>query len=231
MFNLEEFLSSEDSLLREFAFTLNLDLFDAEDIVQEAVLSAIEKPDAISPNSDIFRWFVFQISKFSQKRNNDKLALPLYEFNFPDFAPFLQVEYKKQISSLSKRKTKTKISFEFLFFLQYMNFEQRLVLVIKNFFENEYVSMSSEILGIKEEKISEIIEESKKQYSLVFNKWKKNIPFPVSNEREEANALIDKFKDALQKRDKSLLEKIFLNDIELLVGGEKRTGNEFVSVA
>lgn len=231
MFNLEEFLSSEDSLLREFAFTLNLDLFDAEDIVQEAVLLAIEKPDAILPNSDIFRWFVFQISKLSQKRKNDKPALPLYEFNFPDFAPFLQAEYKKQISSLSKRKTKTKISFEFLFFLQYMNFEQRLVLVIKNFFENEYVSMSSEILGIKEEKISEIIEESKKQYSLVFNKWKKNIPFPVSNEREEANALIDKFKDALQKRDKSLLEKIFLNDIELVVGGEKRTGNEFVSVA
>ena len=231
MFKLEEFLSAEDSLLREFAFTLNLDLFDAEDIVQEAVLLSIEEPKVISPNSDIFQWFIFQISKLSQKRNNEKPALALYEFDFPDFAPFLQSEYKEQISSLSKQNIKIETSFEFLFFLQYMNFEQRLVLVMKNFFKNEYVSLSSKILGIKKEKISEIIESSKKQYSLIFNKWKNNIPFPVSNEGEEINSLMDKFKEALKERDKSLLEKIFFNDIELVVSGEKRTGNKFVSVA
>ena len=109
-----------------------------------------------------------------------------------------------------------------------MDFEQRLIVVLKNYFKNEYVSLSSEILEIEEKKILEIFEDSKKQYSVIFNKWKKNIPFPVSSQEEKTVQLIHKFTKALQIRDKNILEKIFIPDIELIVGGEKRTGNEFV---
>ena len=231
MFNLEEFLSSQDSLMREFAYTLSLDLFDADDIVQEVILLSIESPDSIDTQLDVFKWFMVEIAKLSKKKNNDRLVLPLDEFDFPDFAPFLQVEYKEQIYSLCDPKLKVEISFEFLFFLQYMDFEQRLIVVLKNYFKNEYVSLSSEILEIEEKKILEIFEDSKKQYSVIFNKWKKNIPFPVSSQEEKTVQLIHKFTKALQIRDKNILEKIFIPDIELIVGGEKRTGNEFVSIA
>ena len=231
MFNLEEFLSSQDSLLREFAFTLNLDLFDADDIVQEIILLSIEKSSSIDSETDLFKWFILEISKLSKKRNNEKSALPLYEFDFPDLSPFLQPEFKEHVTNLSKPKIKIETSLQFLFFLQYMNFEERLVLVMKNYFVKDYISLSSQVLEIEKEKISEIIEDAKKQYSLIFNKWKNNIPFPESNGDTKLDILSKKFIDALQKRDKSLLEKIFLNDIELTVSTEKRTGNEFVSIA
>ena len=231
MFNLEEFLSSQDSLMREFAYTLSLDLFDADDIVQEVILLSIESPDSIDTQPDVFKWFMLEIAKLSKKRNNNTLILTLDEFNFPDFAPFLQGEYKEQIYSLCKPKLKVDISFEFLFFLQYMNFEQRLIVVLKNYFKNEYISLSSEILEIEEKKILEIFENSKKQYSVIFNKWKKNIPFPVSNQEEKTDQLIQQFIKALQIRDKKLLENIFIPEVELIVSEEKRTGNEFVSAA
>ena len=49
MFNLEEFLSSEDSLLREFAFTLNLDLFDAQLLANS--LTSIQQQVDLALNS------------------------------------------------------------------------------------------------------------------------------------------------------------------------------------
>ncbi|MED5578973.1 MAG: hypothetical protein VX794_02970 [Nitrospinota bacterium] len=229
MFDLEEFLSSHDSLMREFSFTLNLNLFDAEDIVQEVVLLSIEDSNSTDSQLDIYKWFMVEIAKHSRKRNRDKTALPLYEFDFPDFAPFLQEDYKEQVSSMKNLNIET--SFEFLFFLQYMNFEERLILVLKNYFKNDYISLSSEILEIEERKVLEILEDSKKQYSLIFNKWKKNIPFPDSNGSVKTDQLIKEFLSALRSRNRVLLEKIFLNDVELVVSEEKRTGNEFVSTA
>ncbi len=175
-------------------------------------------------------WFYTTCTEAALSRLREKPPLELNEFDLPDLIQTKGSCANGEIKSIEASGVWPSVSLEFLFPLQYMTPEQRVVVVLRDGVEDgDRIAASS--LGMKIQEVFEIADDADKKRVQIRKLWKGNLFFASTKDLAKTARVIERFVEALGFRDKVLLQGLMSPDVELIVRDERRTGDDFVAVA
>ncbi len=216
--------------MRQHAYRLTGNILDADDIVQDTMLRAIEMGPALDNIEDHPEWLYTACTEAALSRLREKKPLELNEFDLPDLIQTTGSSANGVTKSMEAGAVWPSVALEFLFPLQYMTSEQRAVAVLRDGVEDgDRVAASA--IGVQIQEVFKIADNADKKRAQIDKYWGKDLFFASTNEKEKPARVYERFVEALGFRDKVLLQGLMSPDVELIVRGERRTGDDFVAVA
>ena len=230
MIDLEKYTREYWGLMRQHAYRLTGSILDADDIVQDTMLRAIEMGPALENIKDHPEWFYISCTEAALSRLREKKPLQLNDFDFPDLIQTTGSSTNEETKSIEASATWPSVSLEFLFPLEYMTPEQRVVVVLRDGAEDgDRIAASAMRLKIQE--IFKIADSADKKRAEIQKHWGKKVFLSSIQDQAKAERVFERFVEALGFRDKVLLQGLMSPDVELIVRDERRTGDDFVVVA
>ena len=216
--------------MRQHAYRLTGSILDADDIVQDTMLRAIEMGPALENIKDHPEWLYISCTEAALSRLREKKPLQLNEFDFPDLIQTTGSSTNEETKSIEASATWPSVSLEFLFPLEYLTPEQRVVVVLRDGAEDgDRIAASAMRLKIQE--IFKIADSADKKRVEIQKHWGRKVFLSSTQDQVKAERVFERFVEALGFRDKVLLQGLMSPDVELIVREERRTGDDFVVVA
>ena len=230
MIDLEKYTREYWGLMRQHAYRLTGSILDADDIVQDTMLRAIEMGPALENIKDHPEWLYISCTEAALSRLREKKPLQLNEFDFPDLIQTTGSSTNEETKSIEASATWPSVSLEFLFPLEYLTPEQRVVVVLRDGAEDgDRIAASAMRLKIQE--IFKIADSADKKRVEIQKHWGRKVFLSSIQDQVKAERVFERFVEALGFRDKVLLQGLMSPDVELIVREERRTGDDFVVVA
>lgn len=230
MIDLEKYTREYWGLMRQHAYRLTGSLLDAEDVVQDAMLRAIEMGPALENVQDHPEWLYTACTEAGLSRLRERRPLPLSEFDLPDLMQTAGSSTNGQTRPVEARPAWPSVGLEFMFPLQYMTPEQRAVAVLRNGTEDgDRIAASA--LGVRMQEVFRIAECAEEKREQVRKYWGGRVPLGSARNPEKAARVFERFVEVLGLRDKVLLQGLMGAEAELIVRDERRTSDDFVAVA
>ena len=230
MIDLEKYTQEYWGLMRQHAYRLTGSILDADDVVQDTMLRAIEMGPALDNIEDHSEWLYTACTKEALSRLREKRPLQLNEFDLPDLIQTTGSSTNGETKSIEASATWPSVALEFLFPLQYMTPEQRAVIVLRDGAEDgDRVAASA--IGVKIQEVFKIADNADKKRSQVKKHWQRKVFFASTKDQRKAERVFERFVETLSFRDKVLLQGLMSPDVELIVRDERREGDDFVAVA
>ena len=230
MIDLEKYTQEYWGVIRQHAYRLTGSILDADDIVQDTMLRAIEMGPALENIEDHPEWLYTACTEAALFRLREKKPLELKEFDLPDLVQTMGSSSNGVTKSIEAGAVWPSVALEFLFPLQYMTPEQRAVVVLRDGVEDgDRIAASA--MGVKIQEVFKIAEYADKKRAQIHKYWGKNLFFSSTDEQEKASRVFERFVEVLGFRDKVLMQGLMSPGVELVVRGERRTGDDFVAVA
>ena len=230
MIDLEKYTQEYWGLMRQHAYRLTGNILDADDIVQDTMLRAIEMGPVLENIEDHPEWLYTACTEAALSRLREKKPLELNEFDLPDLIQTTGSSTNGVTKSMEASVVWPSVALEFLFPLQYMTSEQRAVVVLRDGVEDgDRIAASA--MDVKIQEVFKIADNADQKRAQIHNYWGKNLFFESTNEQKKQARVFERFIEALGFRDKVLLQGLMSPRVELIVRGERRTGDDFVAVA
>ncbi|MCE2453637.1 MAG: hypothetical protein J4F48_12640 [Nitrospinae bacterium] len=230
MIDLEKYTQEYWGLMRQHAYRLTGSILDADDIVQDTMLRAIEMGPALENIEDHPEWLYTACTEAALSRLREKQPLELNEFDLPDLIQTTGSSANGVTKSVEAGAVWPSVALEFLFPLQYMTPEQRAVVVLRDGVEDgDRIAASS--IGVKIQEVFKIADNADKKRAQIQKYWGKKLFFVSTDDQVKATRVFERFVEALGFRDKVLLQGLMSPGVELIVRDERRTGDDFVAVA
>ena len=230
MIDLEKYTQEYWGLMRQHAYRLTGSISDADDIVQDTMLRAIEMGPALENIEDHPEWLYTACTEAALSRLREKQPLELNEFDLPDLIQTTGSSANGVTKSVEAGAVWPSVALEFLFPLQYMTPEQRAVVVLRDGVEDgDRIAASS--IGVKIQEVFKIADNADKKRAQIQKYWGKKLFFVSTDDQVKATRVFERFVEALGFRDKVLLQGLMSPGVELIVRDERRTGDDFVAVA
>ena len=230
MIDLEKYTREYWGLMRQHAYRLTGSILDADDIVQDTMLRAIEMGPALENIKNHPEWLYISCTEAALSRLREKKPLQLNEFDFPDLIQTTGSSTNEETKSIEASATWPSVSLEFLFPLEYLTPEQRVVVVLRDGAEDgDRIAASAMRLKIQE--IFKIADSADKKRVEIQKHWGRKVFLSSTQDQVKAERVFERFVEALGFRDKVLLQGLMSPDVELIVREERRTGDDFVVVA
>ena len=118
--------------MRQHAYRLTGSILDADDIVQDTMLRAIEMGPALENIEDHSEWLYTACTEAALSRLREKKPLEVNEFDLPDLIQTRDSSTNGETKSIEADAVWPSVALEFLFPLQYMTPEQRAVVVLRD---------------------------------------------------------------------------------------------------
>ncbi len=230
MIDLDRFTRENWDRIRYSSYRMTGNILDAEDLAQEIMLRAVEMGSALGEVPDHAEWIQITSAETALALLRGRKSLPLDEFDLPDSIQTEGPGAAKGTLSPAGDTSQTGVLLQFLFPLQYMTPEQRVTLVLRDGNEDGD-RIAATALGMTFPEIYEIVDKAKVRYLEVRKRWGENIPFTFFEEEEGADKVFRRFIEILQFRDRALLQQLLWDRAELLAQSERRSGQDFVTVA
>lgn len=230
MIDLEKYARAYWGLMRQHAYRLTGSVLDADDVAQEAMLRAIELGPALESVEDHPAWLYAACTEAALRLLRERKPLPPDEFDLPDPAQTAGPSEDGESRPLEADAGWPSVALEFLFPLQYMTPEQRVVVVLRDGTEDGD-RIASAALGLKIQEVFKIAGGADEKRAEIKRRWRGGAPFASAENGEKAARVFDRFVEALGFRDKALLQGVMAPEAELVVRGERRKGDDFVAVA
>ncbi|MEK6709998.1 MAG: sigma factor [Nitrospinota bacterium] len=228
MIDLEQFSRRHWGPLRRHAYRLTGSLLDAEDAVQETMLRAVEMGPALDNVGDPAEWLHVAATEAALALLHEHPPLALEAFELPDFVQ--TPGPGSGAPPFAGEEGWPGVTLAFLFPLQYMEPEQRAVVVLRDALEDGDRIAASALSATLPE-VFQIAEAAERRRAEVRRRWGRNVPFaPLQDDPASARAFA-KFTEALGFRDKALLQGLLLGEAELIGSGRRETGRDFVAAA
>ena len=175
-------------------------------------------------------WLYISCTEAALSRLREKKPLQLNEFDFPDLIQTTGSSTNEETKSIEASATWPSVSLEFLFPLEYLTPEQRVVVVLRDGAEDgDRIAASAMRLKIQE--IFKIADSADKKRVEIQKHWGRKVFLSSTQDQVKAERVFERFVEALGFRDKVLLQGLMSPDVELIVREERRTGDDFVVVA
>ncbi len=230
MIDLEKYTQEYWGLMRQHAYRLTGSILDADDIVQDTILRAIEMGPALENIEDHPEWLYTACTTAALSRLREKTPLELNEFDLPDLIQTRGSSTNGETKSIEASAMWPSVALEFLFPLQYMMPEQRVVIVLRDGVEDgDRIAASS--IGVKIQEVFKIADNAEKIRAQIQKHWRGNIFFASPKVPSKIARVFERFVEALGFRDKVLLQGLMSPGVELIVRDERRTGDDFVALA
>ena len=230
MIDLEKYTQEYWGLMRQHAYRLTGSILDADDIVQDAMLRAIEMGPALNNIEDHPEWLYTACTEAALSRLREKKPLELNEFDFPDLIQTAGSSANGVTKSIEAGAVWPSVALEFLFPLQYMTPEQRAVVVLRDGVEDgDRIAASA--MGVKIQEVFKIADNADNKRAQIQKHWGKNLFCATTDDHAKVARVFERFVEALGFRDKVLLQGLMSPGVELVVRDERRTGDDFVAMA
>ena len=216
--------------MRQHAYRLTGSVLDADDIAQDTMLRAIEMGSALENIDDHYEWLYSACTEEALSRLRERKPLQLNEFDLPDLIQTTGSSTNGESKSIEASAAWPSVALEFLFPLQYMTPEQRVVVVLRNGIEDgDRIAASAMEIRIQE--VFKIADNADKKRAQIQKYWERNVFFASTKDQTQAARVFERFLETLGFRDKVLLQGLMAPDVELIVRDERRTGDDFVAMA
>ena len=223
MIDLEKYTQQYWGLMRQHAYRLTGSILDADDIVQDTMLRAIEMGPALENIEDHPEWLYSSCTEVALSRLREKNPLELNEFDLPDLIQTRGSSINGETKSIEASAVWPSVALEFLFPLQYMTPEQRAVVVLRDGVEDgDRVAASS--IGVKIQEVFKIADDADKTRAQIQKHWRGNVFFASNKDPAKTARVYERFVEALGFRDKVLLQGLMSPGVELIVRDERRNG-------
>ena len=230
MIDLEKYTQEYWGLMRQHAYRLTGSILDADDIVQDTMLRAIEMGPALENIEDHSEWLYTACTEAALSRLREKKPLEVNEFDLPDLIQTRDSSTNGETKSIEASAVWPSIAIEFLFPLQYMTPEQRVVVVLRDGVEDGD-RIAASVIGVKIQEVFKIADNAEKKRAQIQKHWRGNVFFASIKVPAKTARVFERFVEALGLRDKVLLQGLMSPGVELIVRDERRTGDDFVAVA
>ena len=181
MIDLEKYTREYWGLMRQHAYRLTGSILDADDIVQDTMLRAIEMGPALENIKDHPEWLYSACTEAALSRLREKTPLELNEFDLPDLIQTTGASTSAGTKSIEASVTWPSVALEFLFPLQYMTPEQRVVVVLRDGAEDgDRIAAST--IGVKIQEVFEIADSAGKKQRQIQKHWEKNVFFASTSD-------------------------------------------------
>lgn len=230
MIDLEEFTRAHWGLARRHAYRLTGSALDADDVAQDAMLRAIEMGPALARVADHSGWLCGACAEAALSRLRERDPLRPDEFDLPDPAQTAAPGANGEAAPPDAEAGWPGVALDFLFPLQYMTPDQRAVAALRDGIEDGD-RVAAAALGVKIQEVFRIAEGAEAKRAQVEKRWGGKVPLAPVGDRERAGRVFGRFVEALGMRDKALLQGLLAPEAELVVRGERRTGDDFVALA
>lgn len=230
MIDLEKYTQEYWGLMRQHAYRLTGSILDADDIVQDTMLRAIEMGPALENIEDHSEWLYKACTEAALSRLRERKPLELKEFDLPDLIQTRDSSTNGETKSIEASAVWPSVAIEFLFPLQYMTPEQRIVVVLRDGVEDGD-RIAASVMGVKIQDVFKIAENADEKRAHIHKYWGKNLFSGSTDEQEKTARVYERFVEALGFRDKVLLQGLMSPGVEFIVRDERRTGDDFVAVA
>ena len=228
MIDLEKFTQEYWGLLRRHAYRLTGSILDAEDISQETMLRVVEMGPSLENIDDHNEWLHTAATEAAFELLKSHKPVSLEEFDLPDLIQTNGACTDPNFRSLEGEDYWPEVPLHFLFPLQYMEPEQRPVVVLRDGFEDGD-RMAAEALHVTIPEVFEIAEEAEKIRSSVRKRWGSTVPFVSLDNNEKSEKVFKRFLEIFQMKDKVLLQQVMWKNTEMILGPERTTGEDFVA--
>ncbi len=228
MFNLEKFSEEYWGRLRRHAYRLTGSILDAEDAAQETMLRAIEMGPALENISNHLEWLHIAATEAAVGILKSRRPIPLEEFDLPDLIQTTGAGADSGSSPIEGEADWPGADLGFLFPLQYLEPEQRAVLVLRDGFEDGD-RMAAAALGVTIQEIFAVAEEAEKVRASVRKRWGGAVPFVPLRDDEKSEKVFGRFLEIFQMKDAVLMQQVLWKDAEMILAPERTTGQDFVA--
>ena len=230
MIDLEKYTQEYWGLMRQHAYRLTGSILDADDIVQDTMLRAIEMGPALENIEDHPEWLYTACTEAALSRLRERKPLDFNEFDLPDLIQTKGSSTNGETKSIEANAVWPSVTLEFLFPLQYMKPEQRAVVVLRDGVEDgDRIAASS--IGVKIQEVFKIADKADKKRAQIQKHWRGNVLFASAKDTAKTARVFERLVEALGFRDKVLLQGLMAPGAELIVRDERRTGDDFVAMA
>ncbi len=227
MIDLERYSREYWGLLRRHAYRLTGSLLDAEDVVQETMLRAIEMGPALENVEDHPEWLHIAATEAALPFMRGHRPLSLDVLELPDLVQ-TPGPGEAEPPEGGEESGWPGVSMDFLFPLLYMTPEQRAVLVLRDALEDGD-RIAAAALGVTLPEVFRLAGEAEARRAEVRRRWGRHVPFAPLRDDEASARTFARFIEALQMRDRALLQGLLLKDAEMVLRDERESGQDFVA--
>jgi len=228
MIDLEQFSREHWGPLRRHAYRLTGSILDAEDAVQETMLRAVEMGPALDSIDNHPEWLHVAATEAAIELLNGHPPLPLDTLELPDL---VQTAGPGAGPPLEGEEGWPGVDLPFLFPLQYMEPEQRAVVVLRDALEDGD-RIAATALSATLPEIFQMAEAAERRRAEVRRRWGRHVPFSPLQDDPASARIFSKFTEALGMRDKALLQAILVPEAEMVMNaGRRESGGDFVATA
>lgn len=228
MIDLEEFTREYWGLLRRHAYRLTGSILDSEDVSQETMLRVVEMGPSLENIDDHNEWLHTAATEAAMDLLKRHKPISIEEFDLPDLIQTTGACAEPGFRSLEGEADWPGMALHFLFPLQYMESEQRAVVVLRDGFEDGD-RMAATALHITIQEVFKIAEEAEKVHTAVRKRWGSTVPFVPLGDDEKSEKVFNRFLETFQLKDKILLQQVLWKNAEMILGPERTTGEDFVA--
>jgi len=224
----EKFTVQYWGALRRHAYRMTGSILDAEDVVQETMLRAVEMGSSLENVADHFEWLHIAATEAAVPLLEQRRPVSIDDFDLPDLVQTTGPGADPDSVAVDGDVKWPGAALGFLFPLQYLDPAQRAVVVLDDGFEDSS-RMAAEALHLTVQEISVIAEEVKKRCAAVRKRWGSTVPFGLLQENEKTAKVYSRFLEAFQMKDAALLQQLLWKDAEMVLESERTTGRDFVA--
>ncbi len=228
MIDLEKFTREYWGLLRRHAYRLTGSILDSEDISQETMLRVVEMGPSLENIDNHKEWLHTAATEAAMDLLKSHKPISIEEFDLPDLIQTTGACAESGFRSLEGEADWTGVALHFLFPIQYMEPEQRAVVVLRDGFEDGD-RMAAEALHITIQEVFEIAEKAEEVHTAVRKRWGSTVPFVPFGDDEKTEKVFNRFLETFQMKDKVLLQQVLWKDAEMILSPERTTGEDFVA--
>jgi len=230
MFDIEKFSLEYWALARRHAYRMTGSLLDAEDVVQETMLRALESGGEMDAVDDLDEWLHAAAAEAALALLRGHGPLPLDTFDLPDPVQTTGAGGDAGTRPVEDGPGWPGVALDFLFPLQYMTPEQRAVLVLRDGLEDGD-RVAAAVLGMTLPEVFALARAAEEMRGKIRKRWGRTVPFAPLRDDPASARVFGRFVEALGMRDRALLQGLLWAEAELAVGGERRSGRDFVAGA
>ena len=206
MIDLEKYTQEYWGLMRQHAYRLTGSILDADDIVQDTMLRAIEMGPALENIQDHSEWLYTVCTEAALSRLREKKPLEVNEFDLPDLIQTRDSSTNGESKSIEAGAVWPSVAIEFLFPLQYMTPEQRAVVVLRDGVEDGD-RIAASVMGVTIQEVFKIADSADKKRAQIYKYWAKNLFSESTDEQEKTARVFERFVEVLGFRDQSIVAR------------------------
>ncbi|MEE9273802.1 MAG: sigma factor [bacterium] len=230
MIDLDEFTRRHWDILRHHAYRLTCSHLDAEDVAQETMLKAVEMGPALENVPNHSEWLHMAVTEVAVALLRNRRPFPVDEFDLPDLLQTTGPGAEADTRPIAGERSWPGASLHYLFPLQYMTPEQRAVLVLRDGLEDGD-RLAATVLGVTLPDVFRLAQEAERRFDQLRKRWGGHVPFEPLPDVEAEERLFDRFIEVVQLRDKALLQSLMWDQVEMIVQGERISGQDFAATA